>query len=52
MLNFTIGPVMSEQTVLSLGAEHFPYFRTSLVLQPDVREREIDVKLREVRGKR
>lgn len=52
MLNFTIGPVMSEQAVLSLGAEQMPYFRTSLVLQHQVGEREIDVKLREVRGKR
>lgn len=29
MLNFTVGPVMSSDTVLSLGAEQVPYFRTS-----------------------
>lgn len=29
MLNFTVGPVMSSETVLSIGAEQVPYFRTS-----------------------
>lgn len=29
MLNFTVGPVMSSETVLSIGAEQIPYFRTS-----------------------
>ena len=29
MLNFTVGPVMSSEEVLSLGAEQVPYFRTS-----------------------
>ncbi len=28
MLNFTVGPVMSEDYVLSIGAEQVPYFRT------------------------
>lgn len=28
MLNFTVGPVMSNETVLSIGAEQVPYFRT------------------------
>ena len=28
MLNFTIGPVMSGETVLAIGAEQVPYFRT------------------------
>ena len=28
MLNFTIGPVMSGDTVLAIGAEQVPYFRT------------------------
>lgn len=28
MLNFTVGPVMSEESVLSLGKEQVPYFRT------------------------
>lgn len=28
MLNFTVGPVMTGETVLSLGAEQIPYFRT------------------------
>lgn len=28
MLNFTVGPVMSSETVLSIGAEQVPYFRT------------------------
>lgn len=28
MINFTIGPVMSEPAVLSIGAEQVPYFRT------------------------
>lgn len=29
MLNFTIGPVMSHDDVLAIGAEQVPYFRTS-----------------------
>lgn len=29
MLNFTVGPVQSSDTVLSIGAEQVPYFRTS-----------------------
>lgn len=29
MLNFTVGPVQSEQNVLDIGAEQVPYFRTS-----------------------
>lgn len=29
MLNFTIGPVQSSKTVLEIGAEQTPYFRTS-----------------------
>jgi len=28
MLNFTVGPVMSSEEVLSIGAEQTPYFRT------------------------
>ena len=28
MLNFTVGPVMSSEQVLSIGAEQVPYFRT------------------------
>ncbi|MDO4617448.1 MAG: aminotransferase class V-fold PLP-dependent enzyme [Lachnospiraceae bacterium] len=28
MLNFTVGPVMSDEAVLSVGAEQVPYFRT------------------------
>ena len=28
MLNFTVGPVMSSETVLSIGSEQVPYFRT------------------------
>ena len=28
MLNFTVGPVMSSESVLSLGLEQVPYFRT------------------------
>ena len=28
MLNFTVGPVMSSETVCALGAEQVPYFRT------------------------
>lgn len=28
MLNFTVGPVMSSETVLAIGAEQVPYFRT------------------------
>ena len=28
MLNFTIGPVMSSESVCSIGAEQVPYFRT------------------------
>lgn len=27
MLNFTVGPVMSSDEVLSIGAEQVPYFR-------------------------
>ena len=29
MLNFTVGPVMSSEEVLSIGAEQVPYFRTA-----------------------
>jgi len=29
MLNFTVGPVMSSQAVLAIGAEQVPYFRTA-----------------------
>lgn len=29
MLNFTVGPVQSSQTVLAIGAEQVPYFRTA-----------------------
>lgn len=29
MLNFTVGPVMSSEEVLSVGGEQVPYFRTS-----------------------
>lgn len=29
MLNFTIGPVMSSEAVLEIGAEQVPYFRTA-----------------------
>ena len=28
MLNFTVGPVMSSESVLAIGAEQVPYFRT------------------------
>lgn len=28
MLNFTVGPVMSSENVLSIGAKQIPYFRT------------------------
>lgn len=28
MLNFTVGPVMSDDDILSIGAEQVPYFRT------------------------
>ena len=28
MLNYTIGPVMASEEVLSVGAEQVPYFRT------------------------
>lgn len=29
MINFTVGPVMSSEVVLSIGAEQVPYFRTA-----------------------
>lgn len=29
MLNFTVGPVMSSEEILSIGAEQIPYFRTA-----------------------
>lgn len=29
MLNFTIGPVMSSEEILAIGAEQVPYFRTA-----------------------
>lgn len=29
MLNFTVGPVMSDESILAVGAEQVPYFRTS-----------------------
>lgn len=28
MLNFTVGPVMSSDEILAVGAEQVPYFRT------------------------
>ena len=27
MLNFTVGPVMSDDDILSIGSEQVPYFR-------------------------
>lgn len=29
MLNFTVGPVMSSENILAIGAEQVPYFRTA-----------------------
>lgn len=29
MINFTVGPVMSDEDVLAIGAEQVPYFRTN-----------------------
>lgn len=29
MLNFTVGPVQSDESILAIGAEQVPYFRTS-----------------------
>ncbi len=29
MLNFTVGPVMSDKEVRRIGAEQVPYFRTT-----------------------
>ena len=29
MLNFTVGPVMSDEEILNIGAEQVPYFRTA-----------------------
>ena len=29
MLNFTVGPVMSSDSILSIGSEQIPYFRTA-----------------------
>ena len=29
MLNFTVGPVMSDDSILNVGAEQVPYFRTN-----------------------
>lgn len=29
MINFTVGPVMSSEAILAIGAEQVPYFRTS-----------------------
>lgn len=29
MINFTVGPVQSNETILSIGSEQVPYFRTS-----------------------
>ena len=28
MLNFTVGPVMSNEEVLEIGSQQVPYFRT------------------------
>lgn len=28
MLNFTVGPVMSDEIIREIGAEQVPYFRT------------------------
>ena len=28
MINFTVGPVQSSESVLAIGAEQVPYFRT------------------------
>ena len=30
MLNFTVGPVMSDEKIRAIGAEQVPYFRSSL----------------------
>ena len=29
MLNFTVGPVMTSESVRAIGAEQVPYFRTA-----------------------
>lgn len=29
MINFTVGPVQSNESVRAVGAEQVPYFRTS-----------------------
>ena len=29
MINFTVGPVMTSEEILSIGAEQLPYFRTA-----------------------
>ena len=29
MINFTVGPVQSSDTVLAIGSEQVPYFRTA-----------------------
>ena len=29
MINFTVGPVQSSETVRAIGAEQVPYFRTA-----------------------
>ena len=29
MINFTVGPVMSSETICNIGAQQVPYFRTA-----------------------
>ena len=35
MLNFTVGPVMASEEVLSIGSNQVPYFRTCLLYTSD-----------------
>lgn len=42
MLNFTVGPVMSDDAVRSIGAEQVPYFRTPEFSAVMLENRKID----------
>lgn len=36
MINFTVGPVQSNESVRAVGAEQVPYFRDIRILGSDV----------------
>lgn len=43
MLNFAVGPVMMDQSILNIGAEQLPYFRTEKIFCRNETKRQVDM---------